>query len=295
MKIVDALEYGVGKLYNKERPRLESELLLSYVLNVERIYLHLHFDQEVQAKDFESFASLIKRAERDEPLEYLVGKVGFYGYEWEICRGVLIPRPETEILVQKADELIKSKKISKVFELGVGSGVISITLALLNPHLQILASDINPKALELTQRNLQNFSAFDKTLPHRLCLLHENVLENETVFQKQSFELLISNPPYISNSYKLPANVAYEPKEALFGGEGGEEILCALVKLGEKYRIPFLACEMGSDQREKMQTQLKHFEEIEFYQDFAALDRGFICKTLRYNPLCFERLDLSLN
>lgn len=275
--IQEAVEYG-SKLLSSPRPRLESEILLSSVLGVDRITLHTQAYKSLTSSEFEKFCTLLNRARENEPIEYLVGKVSFYEWEFEISQGVLIPRPETEILVSKCDELIKQEGIERVFELGVGSGIISISLALLNPSISIIASDINPLALSLTQKNIQKFTSLDESLSERITLLERDVLKGDEFFGSHSFELWVSNPPYIANDYILPPNVAYEPKEALFGGEVGDEVLQKIISFTKAHQIPYLACEMGWDQRLKLQEVLKGFREVEFYQDLSGLDRGFVAK-----------------
>lgn len=275
--IQEAVEYG-SKLLSSPRPRLESEILLSSVLGVDRITLHTQAHKSLTSSEFKKFCTLLNRARENEPIEYLVGKVSFYEWEFEIGQGVLIPRPETEILVSKCDELIKQEGIERVFELGVGSGIISISLALLNPSISIIASDINPLALSLTQKNIQKFTSLDESLSERIILLERDVLKSDEFFSSHSFELWVSNPPYIANDYILPPNVAYEPKEALFGGEVGDEVLQKIISFTKAHQIPYLACEMGWDQRLKLQDVLKSFGEVEFYQDLSGLDRGFVAK-----------------
>lgn len=275
--IQEAVEYG-SKLLSSPRPRLESEILLSSVLGVDRITLHTQAHKSLTSSEFEKFCTLLNRARENEPIEYLVGRVSFYEWEFEISQGVLIPRPETEILVSKCDELIKKEGIERVFELGVGSGIISISLALLNSSISIIASDINPLALSLTQKNVQKFTSLDKSLSERITLIERDVLKSDEFFSSHSFELWVSNPPYIANDYILPPNVAYEPKEALFGGEVGDEVLQKIISFTKAYQIPYLACEMGWDQRLKLQDVLKGFREVEFYQDLSGLDRGFVAK-----------------
>ncbi|WP_034584101.1 HemK/PrmC family methyltransferase [Helicobacter pametensis] len=276
-RISDALKVGVEKLSNKERPRLEAEILLAFILGVERIYLHTHCDEFLKDWMIQDFVSKLERLQQDEPIEYLIGSVSFYGYRWRIQQGVLIPRPETEILIERASLWIEQYKINRVFELGVGSGVISIMLALLHPNLEIIGSDINPRAISLSQVNLEDFAQnYDQTLKNRVKFHQIDVLSNRDFFLGESFDLLISNPPYIANHFPLPANVQYEPKDALFGGDGGEEMLYALVDLAQEMRIPYLACEMGYDQREKMSKKLKDSQYLEFYQDLSGLDRGFL-------------------
>ena len=275
--IKEALRYALNMLPT-QRPQLESEILLAHILGVERIVLHIHPERILTSDEFERFSQAIFRAKNHEPIEYITQKVSFYDWEFEIFQGVLIPRPETEILVEKCDELIKKNGIKDVFEFGVGSGIISISLALLNPEVRIIASDINPLALQLTQKNIVLLSKFDSTLSQRIRFYHGDVLDNNAFFQNNHFELWVSNPPYIANDYSLPKNVAYEPKEALFGGERGDEILKKTICKAKEFYISYLACEMGWDQKESMIKELKDFREVEFYQDLYGLDRGFVAK-----------------
>lgn len=278
--IQEALDYAT-KTLSSPRPRLEGEILLSFVLGVSRIYLHTHSKQILSSSEYERFMQVIDRAREGEPIEYITQKVSFYDWEFEIAQGVLIPRPETELLVQKCDELIKERGIERVFELGVGSGIISISLALLNPKLQIISSDINPLALSLTQKNIQKLSLVDTSLGERITLFRGDVLKNDEFFLTHHFGLWVSNPPYIANDYVLPKNVSFEPKEALFGGEKGDEILQKIIKKTKKHSISYLACEMGWDQKEVMAQALSEFDEVEFYQDLSGLDRGFVAKIMK--------------
>lgn len=275
--IKEALKYASGILQT-QRPCLESEILLCYVLGIDRIGLHVHSERILTPDEFERFYQVICRAKNHEPIEYITQKVSFYDWEFNIFRGVLIPRPETEILVQKCDLLIKSKGIKNVFEFGVGSGVISISLALLNPEITIVASDINPLALQLTRQNIDLLSTLDSSLPKRINFFYGDVLENHAFFQENHFELWVSNPPYIANDYSLPKNVAYEPKEALFGGKCGDEILRNIIHKTREHNIPYLACEIGWDQKESMVQALEGFKEVRFYKDLSGLDRGFVAK-----------------
>lgn len=273
--ISEAIEFGIKELRGKERPRLETEILLSYIMDVERVYLHTHSHRYLSQKQSREFRSLIARAKNHEPIEYLTQKVNFYGYEWKIIKGVLVPRPETEILIDQVSELIVKYNIKKVFELGVGSGIISITLALLHPEIEVVGSDINPLAIWLSQENLKIFGAkYDITLGNRVKFMEIDIFK-EPIFSR-SFDLFVSNPPYIALDYPLPPNVRYEPKEALFGGEGGEEMLYALVDIAKNWGIQFLACEMGWDQKEKMRKKLQDCKSVEFFHDLSGLDRGFV-------------------
>lgn len=275
--IQEALDFG-AKTLATIRSRLESEILLAHILQSNRIYLHTHSKCILKSSKFEDFKRLVNEAKEGKPIEYLTQKVSFYDWEFEICEGVLIPRPETEILVDKCDELIKQRGVKHIFELGVGSGIISISLALLNPEIQIIASDINPLALALTQKNIQKFCLLDESLKDRIILFEGDVLQSDEFFLSHSLELWVSNPPYIANDYILPKNVSYEPKEALFGGERGDEILQKILQKSKEHQIPYLACEMGWDQKQFIKESAKDFADLEFYQDLSGLDRGFVAK-----------------
>lgn len=276
--IKEALSDATRALYMRDRRRLEAEILLCFVLEIDRVFLHTHQDKMLSQEELERFQALILRAKNYEPIEYLTRSVSFYGYEWEIYQGVLIPRPETEILIESVAKIIQDYEIKKIFEFGVGSGVISITLALLCPHILITASDINPLAIELTKKNIKRFLSLDPTLPDRIHLVQSDVLKENGEFE--NFDLLVSNPPYIASSYKLPPNVEYEPKNALFGGREGDEILRALIDFAKRKSIPWIACEMGFDQKNKMLNKLEECKckRMSFYKDLSGLDRGFIAE-----------------
>jgi len=136
ISIDDAIKWGFEQLKPKlDRARFESEQLLAYHLRVNRIYLLTHGDEVLE--DFEGFSDLVARRANDEPFEYITSKVSFYDIELEVEHGVLIPRPETEILIDKVVEIIEKNNITTIAEIGVGSGAISIVLARKFPNLQL--------------------------------------------------------------------------------------------------------------------------------------------------------------
>ncbi len=267
MKIKEAIIYGVGELKDRvPRPRLEVEILLSFLLDRPREFLIIYDDKEVDEK---AFFELIARRKNYEPIEYITKKVSFWDFELFIDKGALIPRPESEILVEKALELIKKHNIKKVAEIGIGSGALSIALAK-ETNIVIEASDISKEALAIASKNIKNFGLEDKiTLKH--CSLLDCV---------NTPELLISNPPYIDPNVKLEANVAnFEPHTALFAPKKGCEILFNILDLIQVKQIPFAVCEMGYDQKEAIRKYAKEIGlegHLEFYKDLAGLDRGFV-------------------
>ena len=252
-------------------PAKEVEILMMHLLEKNTIWLHLNYNSEFSKE--KELEKLIKKRATNYPLEYIINKASFYGEMFNVKEGVLIPRPETEILVENAVEILKDKKEPvKVVEIGTGSGIISVMLAMLVENIKIIAVDINEKALELARENAIKHNVQDK-IEFRLSNLYENVNEND-IF------LTISNPPYIANDYKLPENVKYEPSNALFGGAIGDELLKDIIKQTNDKKIPYLLCEMGFDQKTPLENYFKEFlvESYSFYKDYENFDRGFTIK-----------------
>ena len=269
MKIKDSLSWATTKLEKAcERPRFEAELLLAYHLKKERTYLHAFDDSEVER--VEEFEELVQRRANHEPYEYIVGSASFYDIELDVEHGVLIPRPETEILIDLVAKIIEREDISSIAEVGVGSGAISIVLARKFPNLSITATDICDTPLKVAKANAQKYK-----VDTRVKIIKSNILDEV----QDELELVVSNPPYIANDFKLEKNVGeFEPKEALFGGVVGDELLKQIVLDVKAKNIKYLACEMGYDQKESME---QFFSEIgvssyTFYKDLANFDRGFV-------------------
>ena len=252
-------------------PAKEVEILMLHLLEKNTIWLHLNYNEEfTKEKELEV---LVKKRATNYPIEYIINKASFYGEIFIVKPGVLIPRPETEILVENALEILKDKKETiKVLEIGTGSGIISVMLAMLIENIKIIAVDINEKAIELAKENAIKHGVENK-IEFRLSNLYENVNEDD-IF------MTISNPPYIANDYKLPINVKFEPSNALFGGNIGDELLKDIIKDTNTKKIPYLLCEMGYDQKTPLENYFKEFslESYSFYKDYEKFDRGFTLK-----------------
>jgi len=272
MIIKDALNWAEEQLSSScLRSRFEAELLLSYHLNQDRSYLHA-FDNRV-IKDIDDFRRLVYRRANYEPYEYIVGSVSFYDIELKIKQGVLIPRPETELLIDLVSNIIEQQSITSIAEIGIGSGAISIVLARKFQQLNIIATDISPIAITLAKENIERFKLED-----RVRVIHSNLLDE---IKKEHIELVVSNPPYIANGFKLEKNILdYEPQEALFGGEVGDELLKEIILDIKSRGIQYLACEMGYNQRESIEEFFKKIgvKSYRFYQDLSKLDRGFMAR-----------------
>jgi release factor glutamine methyltransferase len=271
MTIKEALSWAREELKEAcERPAFEAELLLAYHLGQDRTYLLIHdMDSVANAADFKQ---LIQRRAAHEPYEYIVGSASFYDIHLEVEEGVLIPRPETEILIDLVAEIIEKENITRMAEIGVGSGAISIVLARKFPQLHIIATDICDTPLKVAGKNIETFG-----LSKQIELRKSNLIDEVP----EALELVVSNPPYIAEDFLLESNVIdYEPKEALFGGRVGDELLKQIVLDVKDRGIKYLACEMGYDQKEPLQEFVNEIgvEYIKFYKDLAGFDRGFIIK-----------------
>ncbi|BCD70050.1 peptide chain release factor N(5)-glutamine methyltransferase [Helicobacter suis] len=251
------------------RSALESELLLSHLLGVDRVYLHIHAQEELDSFAFERFMRMVKTRAKGFPIEYITNEVSFYGRIFFVDERVLIPRPETEILVHQASELIQDYGIKNVVEVGIGSGVISVSLAMAHPKISILATDITMEALEVASVNISTFN-----LQNRINLFQTSLLEGVDI---KARTLVVSNPPYVALDYPLEDSVRYEPEIALYGGEYGDEILKALIDQAANKRVKYLACEMGHNHKASLSEHLglKGYQ-ANFYTDYSDLDRGFV-------------------
>ena len=232
------------------------------------MYLVTHDRDEL--KDSQGYEALIRRRGKNEPYEYIVGEASFYDIHLAVEEGVLIPRPETEILIDLVAQIIEKEYITNIAEIGVGTGAISVVLARKFPELKVIATDICDAPLRVAGKNINTFS-----LNAQIELRKSNLIDEVP----EALELVVSNPPYIAEDFILESNVVdYEPKEALFGGRVGDELLKQIILDVKARGIPYLACEMGYDQKEPLQAFVNEVgvKSIEFYKDLSGFDRGFI-------------------
>jgi release factor glutamine methyltransferase len=267
--VKDILQEATKKLLdaNIERPQREAQLLLMAHLEVDELWLITNQKSEVE--NAERYFQWIQRRSLNEPFEYITNSVDFYSEEFYVDEGALIPRPETELLIDEVLKNIDDKESTLQFvEVGVGSGIISIILAKALKNAKFIAIDISPKALAVAEINIKRFGLTDR-IELRLGSLLSPV--------EEKIDYLVSNPPYIENGVELESNLAYEPQNALFGGEIGDEIIKELLDEVLKQKIKFFSCEMGYDQQDKIRNYLKDkkYTSLEFYKDYSSFDRGF--------------------
>jgi len=218
-------------------PRLDAEVLLAAARNCERIELYTAFNEEPPEAILAKFRELVRRRAEGEPVAYLVGHREFYSLPFKVTRDVLIPRPETELLVvallDAAKELSAGKPSLSIADVGTGSGIVAVCAAKNLPRCTVTAVDISPKALHVARANVETHGVGD-----RVELIESDLF---AALGDRRFDLIASNPPYISEPEmeKLRAEVvSYEPQLALYGGPTGTEIIQRLVPAAAKRLAP---------------------------------------------------------
>ncbi len=239
----------------------EAELVYSHILNCDRLSLYLNKDACLDPGQSAEVSGILKRRIQGEPLAYILGTCEFMGWEFRVDQRVLIPRPETEVLVIAALDKIKSSAVAapapKILDLGTGSGCIAISLAKLLPLASLWATDISLAALQLAENNAAGHQV-------KIKFLHSDLFQ---VFAKnpEKFDLIISNPPYIASDEfcALAKEVYFEPALALKGGSDGLDFYRRIIKQAAIYlnNDGFLALETGAGQAGRVCALL---EEVNF-------------------------------
>ena len=254
---------------NIDNPYLESELLLRHTLKISRSQLYLELNHQLSSEQEETFWNLIQRRLSGEPTAYITGHREFYGLDFYVNPAVLIPRPESELLVEKALKLAQSRTLSTIAEIGTGCGAIAISLALNLAQAKIYATDISVPALKVARVNCQKHG-----LMNRVCLLQGDMLDP----LPEPVDLIVANLPYVKES-ELPLTPAnFEPLPALNGGSDGLEKIRQLCRQLRAKLNPdgSLLLEIGQRQR-KAVTALLHTSfpraKIEIAPDLSGIDR----------------------
>ena len=247
----------------------ESRLILSFLLNVDMSYVFSYPDREVEESVAERFLEIVNRREEGYPLQYILGTAEFMGREFAVRENVLIPRSDTEILVSRILDEVGDETVD-VLEIGVGSGIISLSLGCELQNANVLGVDINPDAIELAEENKERLKVSNVEFRHSD--LFQNV--------DSKFHIIVSNPPYIPSEDigGLQVEVAeHEPRLALDGGADGLDFYRAIIQGAPKYlhengRIYF---EIGYNQGREIEELLREsgFTNIEVISDYSGHDR----------------------
>lgn len=284
------LEWTTGFFTRKnvDPPRLSAELLLSHVLGVPRIKLYTDYDRELRGDQLAQYRELVKRASEDEPIAYLTGRAHFFNLEFEVTRDVLIPRPDTETLVENVLQLARMTgglEAPRVLDLCTGSGCIAAAIAQHLKRATVYATEKSPAAAEVARRNVERLGLGDR-VQVEVGDLFEPIAR---LVDAQPFDLIVANPPYIASDQigQLDRSVReYEPIEALDGGVDGLDIHRRILAEAPQRLLPggriFLeiAFDQGAAALEMMRA-LAEFEEAKVLRDHAGKDRVLAARRRR--------------
>jgi release factor glutamine methyltransferase len=282
-----ALKEGIARLDAAQvrSSKLAAELLLMRALERDRTWLYAHATDVVDARSLEEYFALIARRAAGEPTQYILGEQEFWGLEFEVTPAVLIPRPETEHIIEVSIARVGERNRAiplSIADVGTGSGCLAVTLAKVFPNAQIVATDISADALEVARRN-----ATRHAVAERIKFLETDLLSRlgpplpATAYQSPSFDLIVSNPPYValSDADSLQREVRdHEPKLALFGGPTGVEIYSCLIEQAETLlgARGILILELGYDSADRVRKMIDlrgAWKNVTVTNDLAGIPR----------------------
>ena len=252
--------------------RLDAEVLLAHTLGKDRVYLYTHFDKPLTKEERDVFRLYVKRRSKYEPIAYILGKREFFSLNFEVNKNVLIPRPETEHLIERAITWTQENNLDNphIVDIGTGCGNIAITLASKIPKARIIACDISEKALEIAKKN-----ALKHHVEEKIEFFCSDLLDSLKTEPK--YDIIVSNPPYIQISDKKnldPDIHLYEPHQALFAGEDGLFIIEKLFKNVSAYLSSpgIFICEHGYNQSDTLHKFFDQFFDNKKYICTDILD-----------------------
>ena len=268
MKIKEALIEGRDYLKDLEYtdPIYETRRILSDLLNKDLSYLVSHDEDLLDSKIENKYFEILEKRQKGIPLQYILGEEDFYGRTFKVIEGVLIPRQDTEISVEKILNIIEDNPVNNMLEIGCGTGIVSISVDL-ESSIDVTAVDISEKAIENTRINKEKLNS-------KIKIINSDLFYNIN----EKFDLIYSNPPYIKSSEieNLQVEVKdYEPRLALDGGEDGLFFYRSIIKSSPEFlnNKGFLVFEIGHDEAEDICNLMKDKFEVEVYKDLNNLDR----------------------
>lgn len=272
MTVLDVLQSTTAyfKKRNIESPRLNAEHLLAHTLGRRRIELYLEFERELNEAELAPLRESVRRRGQGEPLQHLLGTVEFCGMTFACDKRALVPRPETEELVELLIAETGNRKPERILDLGTGSGVIALTLAAKLPQTEIHATDISDDALALAKENAERLG-----LSERVQFARSDLLDGVA----GTFDLIVANLPYIAQQDRqsLSLEVLHDPEVALFAGEKGDEMIRKLIETAPAHLNSgaLLALELGIGQNEALAAFLseKNYHDTELKNDYSNRPR----------------------
>jgi release factor glutamine methyltransferase len=277
LSIANAVIEGAQRLGDAAVPeaRRHAGSLLAHVLGRDRSFLTAHADEAVTEEELESFRVLIKRRGGGEPMQYITEHQEFFKLDFEVTPAVLIPRPETELIVEAGLELLRNDPKPHLADIGTGSGCLAISMLHEMSAARAVATDVSPPALEVARRNAERHGVLD-----RLELLESDCFSALDVFG--SFSLIVSNPPYVSDDElkSLQREVNYEPREALAGGPDGLSVIRRLLSEARPFLRSggYFVFEIGFEEREAVEQLIdwRVWKLIEIRRDLQQIPRTFV-------------------
>jgi len=254
----------------REIDRVDARLLLQHVLDVEHAFLLTHPDQVLTAQQTEKFSRLVRQRSDGIPVAYLIGRRDFYDLTFRVNEAVLIPRPETELLIELALKLIPDNQFCRILDLGTGSGAIAITLAKHRPQSQITAIDLSSEAIAVSRWNAENLEV------NNIYLKTGNWFDE---LSGERFDLIVSNPPYVAENdpHLQQGDLRFEPQMALSTGDNGLACIRHIIATAPDYLVNngWLLLEHGYDQAAACRRLLgdRDFSNICSYPDLAGIMR----------------------
>lgn len=273
MKIIELLNYGKIYLKEDDEGSLKAKILLEHILKVEREYIITHYEDIVSETQITLYQSKLEELKRGKPIQYITNHQEFMKLDFYVDENVLIPQPDTEILVEKVIEILKNKKNTcSVLDICTGSGAIGISIAKYIPKADVYVSDISRPALKIAQKN---------ALKNEVENIHFILSDGFKNINKKDFDIIVSNPPYIETDIinGLPEEVKHEPHLALDGGKDGLDFYRIFSEQSPLFLKPsgYLCLEIGYQQKGEVCKLLKNnFKNIKTFQDYGGRDRVVI-------------------
>lgn len=279
MRINELLEIGIEKLKTSQikEPISIARRIMCFVLKKDKIYLVTNGNEEVEQSTKTEFLEAISKIQKHIPIQYITKKQEFMKMDFYVDENVLIPQPDTEIVVEEAIDIINRNKLSKVLDMCTGSGILAISIAKYTDASKITAVDISEKALEVAEKN-----AISNDVDTKIKFIKSDMFKNIS----EKFDLIISNPPYIRTDVikTLSEEVKNEPILALDGGIKGLDFYNIIAENARKYlnENGYLVLEIGYDQKTEVVNLLEaqEYSEIRVIKDMGGNDRVIVCKNL---------------
>ena len=281
MTIKEAINQGVIMLKNEniETPKIKSRMVMEHTLKKSKEYIMIYDNKEITREERDLFVKNVKRLILGEPLQYVMGYQEFMKLKFLVNRNVLIPRQDTEILVEEVIKIAEKIENPEILDLCTGSGAIAFSIAKYCKDARITAVDISEKAIEIAKKNAKFNGVLSK-----IEFIESDMFKK---LKKRKFDIIVSNPPYIPTNeiLKLSKDVQNEPKVALDGGKTGLDFYEKIAKDGDKYlnNQGFICLEIGYDQKIKVKTILESehkYVNIRCIKDLCENDRVIICNVL---------------